>query len=239
MLAIPAIDIYKGKVTRLLKGDFAQYKFYNKTPLEYAKGFDSIGLPWLHIVDLEASLNGNISVVDQLREIKSSTSLKVQFGGGIKNFSNAETMINYGADRIIVGSISVTNKNEFEKILDQYNSGKIVVAVDVSEEIIYLKGWTEKSRVSLWDHLQYCTSLGINYFLCTDISRDGTLNGPNISLYKKIMDKYSNISLIASGGVGKLDDLCELKDSGIYASVVGKAFYENKITLEDLRSFVS
>lgn len=239
MLAIPAIDIYKGKVTRLLKGDFEQYKFYNKTPLEYANGFDSIGLTWVHIVDLEASLNGNISVVDQLREIKSSTRLKVQFGGGIKNFSNAETMINCGVDRIIVGSISVTNKNEFEKILDRYNSGKIVVAVDVSEEIIYLKGWTEKSQVSLWDHLQYCTSIGINYFLCTDISRDGTLDGPNIFLYKKIMDKYSDINLIASGGVGKLEDLYELKDSGIYASVVGKAFYENKITLEDLKSFVS
>jgi phosphoribosylformimino-5-aminoimidazole carboxamide ribotide isomerase len=237
MLALPAIDIYKGKVTRLLKGNFEDIKFYDGTPLDFAVKFDYIGLKWLHIVDLSGSVTGNISVIDQIQEIKSSTKLKIQFGGGIKTFISADNAFESGADRIVIGSISVTNKNEFEKICNKYGTEKIVVAADVNREMIYVKGWTENSRVSLFDHLNYCTSIGINYFLCTDISKDGTLNGPNIDLYRRILEKHTQINLIASGGISSIDDLIILSRSGVYASVIGKAIYENKITLEELEQF--
>lgn len=237
MLAIPAIDIYKGKVTRLLKGNFEEIKFYDGSPLDYAVKFDYVGLKWLHIVDLPGSVTGNISIGDQIHKIKSSTKLKIQFGGGIKNIFNAQKSFDSGADRIVIGSISVTDKVEFEKICDKYGIEKIVVAADINYEMIYVKGWTEKSCVSLWDHLEYCISIGIRYFLCTDISKDGTLKGPNIDLYKRILAEYNQIKLIASGGISCIDDMLKLNNIGVYGAVVGKAIYENKISAEELKQF--
>jgi phosphoribosylformimino-5-aminoimidazole carboxamide ribotide isomerase len=239
MLAIPAIDIYNGKVTRLLKGNFERRKFYDESPLDYAIKFASIGLEWLHLVDLSASVTGNISVFDEIRSIKSSTNLKIQFGGGVKNFINAEKAFKFGIERIVIGSITVTDKTEFEKICNEFGPESVVVALDVIDEMIYVKGWTENSRVTLWDHLEYCTSIGINYFLCTDISKDGTLNGPNFDLYKMIMQKYYNMNLIASGGISSVEDLLSLSNDRIYAAVIGKAIYENKISLEELMKFDS
>ena len=239
MLTIPAIDIYYGKVARLHKGNFATAKLYSYSPLEYAKQYDSIGARWLHLVDLAASLDGKITVGNQVKEIKGETKLLIEFGGGIKSFETAEKVFDLGVDRIVIGSISVSEKKEFERIISKYGKEKIVVATDSKDEMILIKGWTEKSYVTLWDHLEYCIQAGINYFLCTDISKDGTLASPNIELYKRIMEKHPGINLIASGGVGSIKDLKEIKDANIYASVVGKALYENKITLEELKQFVS
>ncbi len=239
MLAIPAIDIFLGKVTRLKQGDFSQATFYNKTPLDYAKSFDAIGAKWLHVVDLAASKSGIFSAAEQIRGIKKSTKLKIEFGGGIKTYSNAQIAFEFGVDRIVIGSISVTNKKDFELILAKYGPDKIVVATDSKDEMILTKGWTENSKVTLWQHLDYCTSIGIKYFLCTDIRKDGTLEGPNNDLYKKIMELHPKIKLIASGGIGTAADLWKLTESNIYASVVGKAIYENKISLEELKLFVS
>lgn len=237
MLAIPAIDLYNGKVTRLLKGNFEEITYYEKSPLNYAQLFNAIGLEWLHVVDLAASVTGNIFVMDQIKEIKSSTNLKIQFGGGIKNIFNAQKSFDGGVDRIVIGSISVTDRNEFEKICDKYGTEKIIVAADINDEMIYVKGWTEKSFISLWDHLEYCTSIGIKYFLCTDISKDGTLKGPNINLYRRVLADYNQIKLIASGGISSIDDMFKLSRSGVYGAVVGKAIYENKISLEELKQF--
>lgn len=237
MLAIPSIDIYNGKVTRLLKGNFADVTYYEDSPLDYAQKFDLIGLEWLHIVDLAASVTGIFSVLEQIKEIKSSTNLKIQFGGGIKNYTNAEVAFNSGVDRIVIGSISVTNKSEFEKIYNRFGAESLIVATDVNEEMIYVKGWTEKSNVSLWNHLSYCTSIGVKYFLCTDISKDGTLFGPNLELYIRIMEEYPQINLIASGGIGSIDDLKKLSVNRIYAAVIGKAIYDKKISLEELIQF--
>ena len=238
MLAIPAIDIFNGKVARLLKGNFQEITYYDKSPLEYAQLFDSIGLEWLHIVDLAASVTGNISVGDQIKKIKFFTDLKIQFGGGIKNIFNAQKSFDSGADRIVIGSISVTDRNEFEKICDKYGTEKIVVAADINDEMIYVKGWTEKSSVTLWNHLEYCTTVGVKYFLCTDISKDGTLKGPNINLYRRILERFNQINLIASGGISCIDDMLKLNHNGVYGAVVGKAIYENKISLEELKQFV-
>lgn len=239
MLVIPAIDIFMGKVARLYKGDFAHATFYKKTPAEYAEAFDKIGCEWLHVVDLAASLSGIISVGNQIKEIESSTKLKIQFGGGIKTLQNAVSAFDSGVNRIIIGSISVSNKKEFEKIVDKYGIEKIVVATDSKDEMVLTKGWTEKSEVTLWQHLDYCTSIGIKYFLCTDIRKDGTLEGPNIRLYKKIMELYPKVQLIASGGIGGADDLRKLNETKIYATVVGKAIYESKLTMRELKKFVS
>ncbi|KAF0151467.1 MAG: 1-(5-phosphoribosyl)-5-((5-phosphoribosylamino)methylideneamino) imidazole-4-carboxamide isomerase [Ignavibacteria bacterium] len=239
MLAIPAIDILSGRVTRLHKGDFAQAKFYDKTPLDWAKKLDSIGAVWLHIVDLAASLDGKISVAELINDIKASTKLKIEFGGGIKTFESAVKAFETGVDRIVIGSISVSHKDVFEKIVNKYGSEKIVAAADSNNEMILIKGWTEKSSVSLWQHIEYGTSLGLQYFLCTDISKDGTLMGPNIEMYNRILEKHPQIKLIASGGVGTADDLFKLYQTKVYAAVVGKAIYENKITLEELTPFVS
>jgi len=239
MLAIPAIDILNGRVTRLHKGDFTQAKYYDDSPLDWAAKFDSIGSKWLHIVDLAASVDGNISVIDQIKEIKSKTNLKIEFGGGIKTLESAMNAFFSGADRIVIGSISVTQKNVFEDIIKSLGTEKIVVASDSQNEMIMTKGWTEKSSVSLWQHIEYCLSVGIQYFLCTDISKDGTLAGPNIELYKRILEKHPNIKLVASGGIGCFDDLLKLNQTNLYATVIGKAIYESKIKLEELEQFVS
>jgi phosphoribosylformimino-5-aminoimidazole carboxamide ribotide isomerase len=239
MLAIPAIDIYHGKVARLNKGDFSTAKYYDLSPLEYAKQFDAIKSKWLHIVDLVASVDGKITAGSQITEIKKATRMKIEFGGGIKTYEQAELALSFGVDRIVLGSMTVSSKNIFERIVESYGPEKIVVATDSKDEMILIKGWTELSAFSLWEHLDYCTKLGVKYFLCTDIAKDGMLEGPNIDLYTRVMKKHPNIKLIASGGVSSVTDLIKLDKKNIYASVVGKAIYENKISMEELKQFVS
>ncbi len=239
MLAIPAIDIYDGKVVRLLKGDFNQVKIYNDNPVETAKVYAQNLFPWIHIVDLSASVNGNITVKNILKELKDSTKLKIQFGGGIKSYEQAKSIIENGIDRIIIGSMSVSNKSEFEKTINDFGSEKIVAAIDVENEMVLIKGWTQNSNISLWDHIDYCLSIGVKYFLCTDITKDGTLRGPSTEFYMKISERFPHVNLIASGGIGSINDLTELEKINMYACVVGKAIYENKIKLEELKKFVS
>ena len=239
MLAIPAIDVYLGKVARLHKGDFATAKFYNGSPLDYSVKYDELDFPWLHLVDLSASVNGKISVAGIVQEIKNATKLKIEFGGGIKTYEQAKEAFSFGVDRIVLGSMTISSRNIFEKIVDEFGIEKIVVATDSKNEMILIKGWTEESSITLWQHLEYCSQIGMKYFLCTDIAKDGTLEGPNINLYERIMEKFPKINLIASGGVSSVKDLEILHERNIYASVVGKAIYENKITLEELKKFVS
>lgn len=234
MLVIPAIDIYKNKVARLFKGNFDSAKFYEKTPIEYAKEFSNAGLKYLHVVDLEASVNGKISVRDMIRQIKNETNLKIQFGGGIKNYETAQHLFEVGVDKLVIGSISISNKNEFEKIVNDFGNEKIIVATDSKNEKIMIKGWIETSDINLFEHIDYCSALGLKYFLCTDISKDGTLSGPNFSIYQKLIELYPDLKFIASGGISKLDDLFQLKAMNLYATVVGKSIYENKIKIEEL-----
>jgi phosphoribosylformimino-5-aminoimidazole carboxamide ribotide isomerase len=238
MLTIPAIDIYENKVARLTRGDFNQVTFYEESPATLAKKYESKGFQWLHLVDLMASKTGKINVIPTIQEIKNTTNLEIEFGGGIRNYDQVAELIKIGVDKIIIGSISVTDKNEFEKILIRtIDPDKFIVAIDSDFETIFTKGWTENSGISLYDHIDYCTSLGITTFLCTDISKDGTLSGPSHGLYQNIMKKYPKIKLVASGGVGSLHDIIKLATIDLYAVVVGKAIYEKKIRLEDLISF--
>ena len=234
MKIIPAIDILDNKLVRLEKGKFQSSKIYSDNPLDIAKTFDGFGFEWLHIVDLSGSKSGKISIIDLLDKIKNQTRSKIQFGGGIRSLADAKQLINY-VDRIIIGSLSVTDKNEFEKIISEIGEQKIICAVDVKDEKVMIKGWTVDSELTLQNHIDYCSSVGIKNFLVTDIQRDGMLTGPNLNLYRKLITNYPSLNFIASGGISNYDDLINLKKINSYAVVVGKAIYENKISLKELK----
>lgn len=233
-MIIPAIDIYQNKVVRLKKGDYNQVEYYPNTPLQQAKIFEDHGFEWLHMVDLEGSRSGSITVKEIIEEIKSNTKLKIEFGGGIRSINSVDELIDTGIDRVIIGSMSVQNREEFEKIVRKYGAEKIVPASDVKNEKIAVKGWTEESSVSLYNHIDYCLALGLDTFLCTDISKDGMLTGTNIDLYKKILSNYDNINLIASGGIKDIEDVKNVLEINVAGVIVGKAIYENKINLKEL-----
>jgi len=234
MLIIPAIDIIDGEVIRLSKGKYESKVSYNKTPLEQAKIYDDLGFEWLHVVDLSGSKDGKINTIKIIEEIKSQTNLKLEFGGGIRSKQNVVSLNNIGVDGIIIGSLSVTNQEEFESIFDDVEPSKIIIAADVLDYEIRIKGWTENSNVHLYDHIKYCSSLGIENYLCTDIAVDGMLTGPNYHLYKSTIEKYPNIKLTASGGVSNIEDVLKLQELSVRGVVIGKAIYENKINLEEL-----
>lgn len=234
MLIIPAIDIIDGEVVRLSKGKYESKVSYDKSPLEQAIIYNDLGFEWLHIVDLSGSKDGNINTKKIVEEIKSKTKLKLEFGGGIRFKKDVVSLINIGVDGVIIGSLTITNKNEFESIFNDISPDKIIIAADVLDYKIRIKGWTENSNVHLFDHIEYCSNLGVNNFLCTDIAVDGMLTGPNYNLYNATIKKYPEIILTASGGVSCIDDIKKLHGMPIRGIVLGKAIYENKINLKEL-----
>ncbi len=239
MLIIPAIDLLDNKVVRLTQGAYDDPTFYNYSPMELALKYEELGFKWLHVVDLRAAKTGKISSLPILKEIKDKTKLSLQFGGGIRSINQVDELFECGVDRIIIGSLSIQDKDEFEKISAKHDAHKLVIAIDSSEEHILTLGWTENSGISIYEHIDYCSGLNVKTFLCTDISKDGTLSGPNAALYEKIMLKHPDINLIASGGISSLHDIVMLQSLDLYAAVVGKAIYENKIKLEDLANIGS
>jgi phosphoribosylformimino-5-aminoimidazole carboxamide ribotide isomerase len=178
---------------RLTQGAYENPTFYDFSTIELAKKYDGMNFKWLHVVDLRAAKTGKISSLPILKEIKNKTKLLLQFGGGIRNINQVDELFECGVDRIIIGSLSIQDKNEFEKIIEKYGAEKFVIAIDSSEEHILTMGWTENSGISIYEHIDYCSSQNIKTFLCTDISKDGTLSGPNAALYEKIMQKYPSI----------------------------------------------
>jgi len=234
MIAIPAIDILENKIVRLKKGDYNQVTFYSKTPLEQVKLYESFGFEWVHIVDLSGSKDGQVNIGEILKQIKTETTVKIEFGGGIRNAESVEYLLNLGTDRIIIGSLSVKNKPVFEKIVSVYGADKFVVAADVNNGMIAVTGWLETTGVSLSSHIEYCKGLGIKTFLCTDISKDGMLAGLNMDLYKSAMREFPSINIIASGGVRDIEDIKKVAENNLYGVVIGKAIYENKIDLKEL-----
>ncbi|MGA8264150.1 MAG: 1-(5-phosphoribosyl)-5-[(5-phosphoribosylamino)methylideneamino]imidazole-4-carboxamide isomerase [Ignavibacteriaceae bacterium] len=234
MLIIPAIDIYKNKTVRLKKGNFEDITYYNYSPLEIAKRFKEMGLNTIHIVDLEGSKTGNFSILNIVSKIKEKTGLQIEFGGGVRDLESVDKLISAGVDNIIIGSLSIKNRKVFESIINKHSNDKIITAIDVEDEIIRISGWTEDTNISVYEHITYCTSIGIKRFLCTDISKDGMLMGTNIELYKKVLKKFPPIELIASGGIKGIDGIIELKKVGLFGVIVGKALYEGTITLKEL-----
>jgi phosphoribosylformimino-5-aminoimidazole carboxamide ribotide isomerase len=244
MIIIPAIDIYNNKVVRLTKGDFNNITYYKNTPLHQAQIFEEMGFGIIHIIDLLGSKTGKFTSMESVKSIKSGTKLEIEFGGGIRDIKTASAVFEAGAEYAIIGSLSVKNKNEFELIVKNFTAEKIIAAIDVKNEksplaesrnaVMFISGWTEESQLPLDQHIDYCLGLNIKRFLCTDISKDGMLEGPNIELYKNLLNKYPGIKLIASGGVKDLNDINALNKINPYAVVVGKAIYENKINMKEL-----
>ena len=231
---IPAIDIIDGKCVRLTKGNYNNKKIYNENPITVAQDFEKQGFRRLHIVDLDGAKSNHIVNVDVLRRITSETNLIVDFGGGIKTDNDIELAFENGASMVTIGSIAVTQPELFVSWIDKYGPERIILGADVRNGKISINGWKEDSTEELLPFLKYYIDKGINKVLCTDISKDGMLQGTAIELYKNVIKEYPSLQLIASGGVSCLSDIIELEKNGIPAVVFGKAIYEGKINLNEL-----
>lgn len=231
---IPAIDIINGQCVRLTKGDYDQKKVYNDDPAAVAKEFEQLGFRRLHIVDLDGAKSKHIVNDAVLRSITTETKLIVDFGGGIKTEEDIEKAFEAGASMVTVGSIAVTKPTLFIQWLDKYGADKMILGADVRNGMISINGWKEDSKEELLPFLKKYIDAGVKHVLCTEISKDGTLQGPAVTLYKEVMKAYPQLHLIASGGVSQKEDIEELEREGIPAVVFGKAIYEGRIDLKEL-----
>ncbi len=231
---IPAIDIIDGQCVRLTKGDYAQKTVYSSSPAEVARDFEKIGFQRLHVVDLDGAKSRHIVNDKVLRQITEQTALKVDFGGGIKTDDDLRIAFENGASMVTVGSIAITEPERFLAWAEQYGAERLILGADVRNGKISINGWKEDSSEDLLPFLRRFVDAGIRNVLCTEISKDGTLQGPAIELYQEIMAEYPQLHLIASGGVSSIDDIKALDAAGIPAVVFGKAIYEGKINLKEL-----
>ena len=231
---IPAIDLINGKCVRLTKGDYQQKKVYHENPVEVAIEFKRLGFERLHVVDLDGAKSQHIVNIDVLREITNKTTLKVDFGGGIKTNDDIEKAFANGASMVTVGSIAVKRPELFLAWLDEYGAERMILGADVRNGMISVNGWKEDSTEQLLPFLRKYIIKGVKNVLCTEISKDGTLAGPAIALYQEIMKEYPTLHLIASGGVSSNEDIVALEQTGIPAVVFGKAFYEGRIDIGKL-----
>ena len=231
---IPAIDIIDGQCVRLTKGDYNQKKVYNEDPLTVAKDFEKSGFKRLHMVDLDGARSKHIVNDEILRRVTAETSLIVDFGGGIKSEEDIVKAFESGASMITVGSIAVTQPELFIQWMEKYGPEKMILGADVRNGMISINGWKKDSQISLLPFLKQYVEAGVKNVLCTEISKDGTLQGPAVTLYKEIMSAYPKLHLIASGGVSRKEDIDELESEGIPAVVFGKAIYEGRINLKEL-----
>ena len=234
MKIIPAIDIIDGKCVRLTQGDYALKKVYNEHPLEVAKRFEDAGLQHLHLVDLDGAKAGKVINWNVIDSITTRTSLNVDFGGGIKTDEEISKLFKAGVKQVNLGSIAVKNKLLVQRWIETYGSDKIILSADVKNEKIAISGWMEDSSISIYDFIRDYLEKGIRYITCTDISTDGMLQGPNVALYRKLLEAFPEIKLIASGGVSSLNDLRDLQKINIDGVIIGKALYEGRISLSDL-----
>lgn len=234
MEVIPAIDIIDGKCVRLTQGDYSQQKIYNEHPLEVAKQFEGAGLNRLHLVDLDGAKAGAVKNWKVLEMIAAKTSLVIDFGGGIKTDKDLQIVFDSGAKLAAVGSIAVKNEQEFVKWLLQFGTENFLLGADVREEKIAIHGWQETSEIWIYDFIEKYIQYGVDQLFCTDVSKDGKLEGPSVVLYKNIIGKFPQLHFIASGGISSIKDLIELEKIGCKGAIIGKAIYENRISLEDL-----
>lgn len=234
MRIIPAIDIIDGKCVRLTKGDYSTQKVYNEDPLEVAKEFEANGIQYLHMVDLDGAKSSRIVNQKVLERVATSTKLKIDFGGGIKSDDDIRIAFESGASQITGGSIAVKNRELFLDWINKYGSDKIILGADCLNRKIATQGWLENSETDVIDFICDYQQKGIQYVICTDISKDGMLEGTSNELYNEILEK-TKVNLIASGGVSSLADLIKLKELGCEGAIVGKAIYEGRIKLDELR----
>jgi len=237
MQLIPAIDIIEGKCVRLTQGDYSTMKVYNEDPLEMARQFEDNGLGRLHLVDLDGAKAGQVKNWKVLESITSGTSLQVDFGGGIKTANDVDIVLGSGAQWATVGSIAVRNEPLFVEWLTRYGADKFLLGADVKDEKITVGGWLETTRIDIYDFIRKYIAHGVTHMFCTDVSRDGLLQGPSVELYRNIIQAFPSLYFIASGGVSSMQDLHLLADAGCSGAIIGKAIYENKISLQELKNF--
>lgn len=236
MEIIPAIDIIGGRCVRLTKGDYNQMKEYAEDPVAVAMRFENAGLSRLHVVDLDGARAKHVVNIDVLKAISSGTSLKVDFGGGVKTRADLEGVFDAGAAQVTAGSIAASDPEEVKQWVKEFGPEKIILGADVLDEKIMVSGWQKSTGKDLMQFIDFYHRLGIRNVICTDISKDGVLAGPAFDLYDKLLERFPDLNLIASGGVSGKEDLVRLKDAGLFGAIVGKAFYEGRLTLEEMNS---
>jgi phosphoribosylformimino-5-aminoimidazole carboxamide ribotide isomerase len=238
MEIIPAIDIINGKCVRLTEGDYARKQVYADDPLEMAKKFEGAGMRRLHLVDLDGARAGKVTNWPVLESIAANTALQVDFGGGIKTEQELQRVLDAGAWQATIGSLAVKNPEMLTAWVDAYGPEKFLLGADVKGEYIAISGWLETTDVSIYDFLAGWLEKGIRTVFCTDVAKDGKLEGPSVALYRTILEQFPSLPLIASGGVSSMDDLYALQETGCAAAIVGKAIYENRISLKELQQFI-
>ncbi|MCH8534656.1 MAG: 1-(5-phosphoribosyl)-5-[(5-phosphoribosylamino)methylideneamino]imidazole-4-carboxamide isomerase [Flavobacteriaceae bacterium] len=238
MRIIPAIDLIGGKCVRLTKGDYTTQKTYNENPLEVAKSFEDAGIEHLHLVDLDGAQSKHIVNHKVLEQIASKTHLKIDFGGGLKSDEDLKIAFESGAHQITGGSIAVTNPSKFESWIKKHGSKKIILGADCKNEKIAINGWHEESELEVTKFISDYVKKSVHYVICTDISKDGMLAGPAFDLYQKILEQEPSIHLIASGGISTIDEFPKLKEIGCEGVILGKAIYENRISLKQIEQWI-
>ncbi|MEJ7862668.1 MAG: 1-(5-phosphoribosyl)-5-[(5-phosphoribosylamino)methylideneamino]imidazole-4-carboxamide isomerase [Pyrinomonadaceae bacterium] len=234
---IPAIDLIEGKCVRLTQGDFKQRKIYSENPLKMAKQFEAVGLRRLHIVDLDGAKNGKVTNLKVLETIAKNTNLAIDFGGGIKTDQDIQNVFDAGAEMASIGSIAVKNEEKFFEWLEKYGSQNILLGADVKENLLAINGWQTATKIEILPFLESYFVRGVQQVFCTDIAKDGLLQGSSNALYTQILARLPKLKLIASGGVSSMKDVFELEKIGCTGVIIGKAIYEGNIKLEELKQF--
>lgn len=242
MKVIPAIDLRDGRCVRLLQGDFDRETEYSGDPRAVARRFARLGVERLHVVDLDGARDGRQGNAPVVRRIAAESTLKVQLGGGIRDRETLETWLSGGVDRCVIGSLAVTDAGEVRRWLTEFGTERIVLALDVrldsdGRPMLSTHGWRETSQLSLWDCIEGFLPDGLRHVLCTDVSRDGAMSGPNVGLYEQIVDRYPDLELQASGGVRGVDDLRRLRAAGVAAAITGRALLDGNLSEAEVRSF--
>lgn len=239
MEIIPAIDIIEGKCVRLTHGDYNQKKIYNENPLEVAKEFEAAGIQRLHLVDLDGAKAGAVKNWKVLELIAAKTSLVIDFGGGIKTEQDVQIIFDSGAALATVGSIAVKDEETFCSWLKKFGAEKFLLGADVKDEKITVSGWTEQTAIWIYDFIEKYIQKEVHQIFCTDVSKDGALQGPSTELYKNIIQKFPQLHFIASGGVSSVEDVYQLQEIGCSGVIIGKAIYEGRIQLNELKKFIA
>jgi len=231
MYIFPAIDLYEGKAVRLLRGEYDKMTVYSENPIEIAYEFEKAGASHIHMVDLEGAKSGGTPNLEIVKEVAEKTNLFVEIGGGIRSMEVIDAYIGAGIDRVILGTAAVQDKSFVKAAVDKYGE-KIAVGADIKDGYVAIKGWTEKSQYTCFDFCEEMQSLGVRTLICTDVSKDGAMQGTNRELYKELSEKF-NMQIVASGGVSTIDDVKALAAMNLYGAIIGKAYYTGAISLEE------
>ena len=231
MNIFPAVDLFDGKAVRLLKGDYQKMTVYSENPLEIAKDFENSGAEFLHVVDLEGAKTGDTPNIGTIEKIVKNTSLFTEVGGGIRTLETVEKYINIGVKRVILGTAAVNDEKFLISAVKKYGE-KIAVGIDIKDGFVAIKGWTDLSKFTPFEFCEKMQNIGVKTVICTDVSKDGAMQGTNVGLYKEMSEKF-NINIIASGGVSSIDDIKRLKNLEIYGTIIGKAYYTKAISLAE------